>query len=257
MIYEDILLEEAENMLQCDSSILLEANSGRNGGRQGNRNNGNNNRNNNINDLGFFEKIKNGQYLPGSRKVKTMVSHGALKPYGFENVDITDMKKLKAVMASIKRRRDIEGARALVVGSIEAAASILFGGLSVATNNVSSQMMQNADAYGTNAINAMGNASNVFKILSVVSAALAIFTEVVNMVDAVKANKAVGQVRQNIMDAYDAISNKIMMTKPNPGNQKATEEYHAMLSYRDMLRDCQLKLGNFGGSGADAYAAGM
>lgn len=253
MIYENILLEEAEDMLHCDSSILLEASGGKGG--KGGHGNGQNNKP--QKELGFFDKIKNGQYLPGSEKVKTMVKVGALKPYGFENVDITNTAKLKGVMASIKRRRDIEGARALVVGCIEATAAVLFGGLSVATQNAADTMAQNAGAYGTNMIDAAAGASNVFKIMSVISAALTVFTEVANMVDYVKANKAVAKVRQNVMDAYDQVSTKLMNTKTNPANQKSSQEYHAMLSYRDLLRECQLQLSNFGGAGANSYTAAM
>ena len=245
MTYEDILLEEAEDLLHFDSSVLLEASSG----RQGDSGHGN--------KMGFFGKIKNGQYSPsGSPKVKALVRSGVLKPYGFENVDITDEKKLRDVMASIKRRRDIEGAKALVVSVIEGAAALLFGGLSTVTANAAAKMSNDIQTYGTGFQSFTYGASNVFKIIGIISGALAIFTEVANAVDAVKATKAIGQVRQNIMDAYDKVTVKIMNTKPGT-DQKSTEEYHAMLRYRDMLRDCQLKLGNFGGVGADTYVASM
>ena len=242
MTYEDTLLEEAEDLLHFDSSVLLEASSGGRG-----RGNGGNNQ---KNTLGFFDKIKNGQYLPGSEKVKGMVKVGALKPYGFEGVDITDTKKLKQVMASIKRRRDIESARALLVGTIEAGAGLLFGGIS----HVSSVVASDPETYGTGIQGFASGSADVFKVMAIVSGVLALFTEVMNAIDAVKANKAVAQVRQNIMDAYDRLSTKIMNTKPGM-SQKSAEEYHAMLSYRDMLRDCQLKLGNFGGSGANTYVS--
>lgn len=255
MIYENILLEEAEDMLHCDSSILLEASSGGKGGKGGGQGGNGQGQSNKPIKLGLFGKIKNGQYLPGTNKVKSMVKVGALKPYGFENVDITDTKKLKGVVASIKRRRDIEAARALVVGAIEAGAAILFANIGSATANAAADMAKDPQKYGTALQDFTVGTSNVFNVMSAVSTALVVFTEVANMVDIVKANKAVGQVRQNIMDAYDNVTTKIMNMKPGVGNQKETEAYHALLNYRDMLRECQLKMGNIGGVGADVYVA--
>ena len=241
MIYENILLEEAEDMLHCDSSILLEASSSGSSSKKS--------------DLKFFEKVKYGQFLPGTKEVKDRVNVRSLKPYGFENVNITDTKKLQGVMASIKRRRDIEAARALVVGVIEATSAFLFANIGTATAKAAEGMAKNPQKYGTALQDFTVGTANVFKVMSAVSMALLVFTEVANMVDAVKATKAIGQVRQNIMDAYDNVTTKIMNMKPGVGNQKETEEYHALLNYRDMLRDCQLKLGNIGGVGAGVYVA--
>lgn len=240
MTYEDIILEEAEDLLHFDSSVLLEASGGSGSkGSGGGKGKGN---------LSFFGKIQNGQFLPGSSEVKKRVKFGALRPYGFENVDITDTKKLKSVMVSIRRRRDIEASRALLVGAVEGVAFLLFGGIS----NAMSTIQLDPSEYGTKGQEFVTGVSDVFRVMSIISGALALFTEIANMVDAVKASKAIGQVRQNIMDAYDRVSVKIMNTKPGT-DQKSVEAYHAMLSYRDALRECQLKLGSLGGFGADNY----
>lgn len=255
MTYNDIVLEEADELLLYGSSVLEASGGGHGNGGSGGGSGG---QNGGRSRIGFMDKLKAGNYIPfsGNPKVKDMVSRGVLKPYGFDTMDITDTKKLKQVMASIKRRRDIEAARATIVVSIEATMALLTGAIGHGLGNMSKDP-ENVEKFGTYMSSFSSGASNVFKAISIVSTAVALFTEVANMVDAVKATKEIAMVRNNIMDAYDNISAKITHSKPANGDLKEIENYNNMLKFRDMLRDCQLQLGTIGGTNADAYTADM
>lgn len=240
MNYLDMILEDADALLESSN----------------NKNNQNNQNNKNKPPKQkFWEQFRNGTsgiYGPVfSKTAVDLTKSNVLKPYGFKEIDITNKRQLTVVLASIKRRRDIQAAKALYVGVVGSGVSIISEMLSRGANMIS----DNPNVAGPDTItsNIFGGAGTILHIISATAIAFTAFMEIANAIDVVKATKEIKETRNNIMDAYDRVSYMINNGKAAGADPKAYDSYKELLSFRDSLRNAQMTLTNFGGLGAGQY----